>query len=254
MEPQSRVALVTGGSRGIGKSVSLAMARAGTKIAVNDVREGSAAALVNEIKGKGGAALEVYADVRFEDQIKGMVDHVLNVFGRIDFLVNNAGIADQMMPVLKQDTRIWQEIVDIHLKGAYLCSKTVGENMVNNRFGRIVNISSIVGLTGFPMRTAYGPAKSGMIMLTKVLALEWASFNINVNAVAPGYIRTEMVDDLIKVGKLDEKKICTRLPLGRLGTPDEIAGVVQFLCSDAASYITGSTIVVDGGWVANGYF
>jgi 2-deoxy-D-gluconate 3-dehydrogenase len=125
--------------------------------------------------------------------------------------------------------------------------------MIRNKFGRIVNISSIIGIDGFPIRTAYGPAKSAIIMLTKVLAIEWASFNINVNSVAPGYIRTEMVEDLIREGKIDEMKIRNRIPMKRLGTSNEVAGVVKFLCSEAANYITGETIVVDGGWVAYGY-
>jgi NAD(P)-dependent dehydrogenase (short-subunit alcohol dehydrogenase family) len=250
----NRVGLITGGGRGIGKAICLAMGRAGIRVAVNDIKKGFAEEVVREINKKGGTALDFYGDVSFESEVKEMVEGVNKAFGRIDFLVNNAGIADQMVPVLQQDTGLWQKIVDTSLKGTYLCSKEVAKYMVKNKFGRIINISSIVGLAGFPMRTAYGPAKSGIIMLTKVLALEWASFNVNVNAIAPGYIRTEMVEELLKIGKLNGEKICSRLPLRRFGTTEEIAGVVQFLCSDAASYITGETIVVDGGWMANGYF
>jgi len=228
------------------------MARTGVKVAVNHVSKGSADEILKQIEKEGYIALGFQADICHEDEIKSMVEKVLNVFGRIDFLINNAGIADQMVPVIEQDTNTWQKIIDINLKGTYLCSKEAARSMIKNNFGRIVNTSSIVGINGFPMRTAYGPAKSAIVMLTKLLAIEWASFNINVNAVAPGYIRTEMVEDLIRMGKLNEKKICDRIPLKRLGATEEIANVVRFLCSDAASYITGQTIIVDGGWVAYG--
>ena len=253
MAEKGKVALVTGGSRGIGRAISLAMAKTGIKVAVNHLRKGSAEEILKQIEKEGGIASSFQADIRQEDEVKSLVERVLNEFGRIDFLINNAGISDQMLPVVEQEASIWQKVMDTHLKGTYLCSKEVAKAMVKNKFGRIVNISSIVGINGFPLRTAYGPAKSAMIMMTKVLAIEWAPFNINVNAIAPGYIRTEMVEDLIQRGKIDEGKLRHRIPLNRLGTPDEIAGVVQFLCSGAANYITGETIVVDGGWVAYGY-
>lgn len=248
-----RVGLVTGGSRGIGKAICLAMAQEGVKVAVNHVRQGSADGLLAQIEKTGGMAYSVMADIRHEREVKVMVDKVLDRFGRIDFLINNAGISDQMVPTVEQDVAKWQEVIDIHLKGTYLCSRLVGKNMIERNFGRIVNISSIVGLTGFPMRTAYGPAKSAIANLTKVLAIEWAPFNVTVNAVAPGYIRTELVEKLIHDGTFNEEKIKGRIPLKRMGTPEEIADIALFLCSDKANYITGATIAIDGGWTAYGY-
>jgi NAD(P)-dependent dehydrogenase (short-subunit alcohol dehydrogenase family) len=253
MAGKGKVALITGGGRGIGRAICLAMARTGIRVAVNDVKKDTADEVVKQIGKEGRIASSFQTDIRHENEIKSMVEKVLDAFGRIDFLINNAGIPDQLVPVIEQNSHKWQDVIDIHLRGTYLCSKEIATGMIKNNFGRIVNISSIVGLNGFPMRTAYGPAKSAIIMLTKVLAIEWASFNINVNAIAPGFIRTEMVEDLIRMGKLNEEKICNRIPLKRLGTSEEIANIVLFLCSEAASYITGETIVVDGGWVAYGY-
>ncbi len=253
MSKEQKVALITGGGQGIGKAICLAMAREGIRVAVNDIKEDRAVEVVKQIEEEGGIGSSFQADVSNEDQIKSMVAKILQRFKSIDYLVNNAGISDQLVPVVEQDTDRWQKLVDIHLRGTYLCSKEIAKSMIRKKYGRIVNISSIAGLNAFPMRTAYSPAKSAIIMLTKVLAIEWASFNINVNAIAPGFIRTEMVEDFIRLGKMNEKEICNRIPLKRLGTSEEIAEIVLFLCSSSSSYITGQTIVVDGGWVAYGY-
>jgi NAD(P)-dependent dehydrogenase (short-subunit alcohol dehydrogenase family) len=253
MSKEQKVALITGGGQGIGKAICLAMAREGIRVAVNDIKEDRAVEVVKQIEEEGGIGSSFQADVSNEDQIKSMVAKILRRFKSIDYLVNNAGISDQLVPVVEQDTDRWQKLVDIHLRGTYLCSKEIAKSMIRKKYGRIVNISSIAGLNAFPMRTAYSPAKSAIIMLTKVLAIEWASFNINVNAIAPGFIRTEMVEDFIRLGKMNEEEICNRIPLKRLGTSEEIAEIVLFLCSSSSSYITGQTIVVDGGWVAYGY-
>jgi len=253
MSKEQKVALITGGGQGIGKAICLAMAREGIRVAVNDIKEDRAVEVVKQIEEEGGIGSSFQADVSNEDQIKSMVAKILQRFKSIDYLVNNAGISDQLVPVVEQDTDRWQKLVDIHLRGTYLCSKEIAKSMIRKKYGRIVNISSIAGLNAFPMRTAYSPAKSAIIMLTKVLAIEWASFNINVNAIAPGFIRTEMVEDFIRLGKMNEEEICNRIPLKRLGTSEEIAEIVLFLCSSSSSYITGQTIVVDGGWVAYGY-
>jgi len=253
MSKEQKVALITGGGQGIGKAICLTMAREGIRVAVNDIKEDRAVEVVKQIEEEGGIGSSFQADVSNEDQIKSMVAKILQRFKSIDYLVNNAGISDQLVPVVEQDTDRWQKLVDIHLRGTYLCSKEIAKSMIRKKYGRIVNISSIAGLNAFPMRTAYSPAKSAIIMLTKVLAIEWASFNINVNAIAPGFIRTEMVEDFIRLGKMNEEEICNRIPLKRLGTSEEIAEIVLFLCSSSSSYITGQTIVVDGGWVAYGY-
>ena len=253
MTGEEKVAIVTGGSRGIGQAICLAMAKIGIRVVVNHIRKGSADEVLERIKREGGTAFACQADVGKEDQVRAMVQNVLDRYGKIDFLVNNAGMADQLVPVVEQKADKWQELMNVHLKATYLCSKEVAGAMIKDGFGRIVNVASIAGINAFPMRTAYSPAKSAVIMMTRVLAIEWAQYNITVNAVAPGYVRTEMVEDLIKAGKLNEEMICKRIPLMRLARPEEIAGVVSFLCSEAASYITGETIVIDGGWVAYGF-
>lgn len=226
MSLKNKTALVTGGSRGIGRAISSAMARKGVKVAVNHFQYGSADDVLREIEEDGGVAVGFKADISRENEVKAMVEGVLGAFGRIDFLINNAGIADQFVPLMQEDTDRWQKVIDIHLKGTYLCSKESARSMIENKFGRIVNISSIAGVSGFPWRTAYGPAKSGIINLTKVLAIELAPFNINVNAIAPGYIRTDAIANLSQAGKLNEDKIINRIPLKRFGTPEEIAETV----------------------------
>lgn len=253
MKIKTRVALVTGGSRGIGKAICLNFAKNNIRVAVNHSRPGSAEEVVDEIKSLGGFATSFQANISNENEVKKMISKTLMEFNHIDFLVNNAGISDQMLPLTEQNTEKWQEIMNIHLKGTYLCSKEVSKYMIDQRFGKIVNISSIVGLAGFPMRTAYGPAKSAIVNLTKVLAIDLAPHKINVNAVAPGYIKTEMVENLIKNKKLNQKRICKRIPLKRIGSCEDVANLVEFLCSEKANYITGETIVVDGGWLAYGY-
>ena len=253
MSERQKVVLITGGGQGIGKAICLSMAKKGMHVAVNDIRKQTAESVANEINQQGGTAFSFQADIGHEDEIKSMAERVVSKCGSVDYLINNAGISEQLVPVIEQDTDKWQRLIDIHLKGTYICSKEIGRSMLKSGFGRIINIASIAGLNAFPMRTAYGPAKSAVIMLTKVLSLEWASANINVNAIAPGFIRTEMVDSFIRQGKMNEKEICNRIPMKRFGTSEEIADIVLFLCSDAASYITGQTIVVDGGWTAYGY-
>ncbi|MGA2462977.1 MAG: 3-oxoacyl-ACP reductase family protein [Thermodesulfobacteriota bacterium] len=248
-----KIALVTGGGRGIGEAICLAMAAAGIKVGVNDVREDLALEVVDRIKKGGGIASSFQADISNEHEVKFMVERLLKTFGRIDFLVNNAGIADQIVPIMEYETNKWERVIDINQTGPFLCSREVARSMIKSNFGRIVNIASICGFNAFPMRPAYCSTKSAVIMLTKVLAIEWASFNINVNAVAPGYIGTEMVENSARLGKLSVESLCNRIPLKRLGSPKEVADVVLFLCSDGANYITGSTIVVDGGWTAYGY-
>ncbi len=252
MELEGKVAVVTGGAQGIGEAIAMCFASEGAYVVVCDINVERVREVSDNITALGLRSLWFEVDVTIMSQVNTMVEKTAENFGHIDILVNNAGISDQIVPTTEQSIDTWQKIVDINLKGTYLCSKRIGKEMIKNNFGRIVNISSIVGLTGFPMRTAYGPAKSAIIMLTKALAIEWAPFNINVNAIAPGYIRTEMVEKNIRAGKINEEKLCDRIPLRRLGTKEEIANVARFLCSESASYITGTTIVVDGGWVAYG--
>jgi NAD(P)-dependent dehydrogenase (short-subunit alcohol dehydrogenase family) len=198
-------------------------------------------------------ALPLPADVSKEAEVKEMACKVEKTWGRLDVLINNAGLSDQHGTVVEQDMEIWQRLIDVHLKGTFLVSKVFVPLMFKSGGGRIVNIASIAGMVTFPRRTGYGPAKSGVIRLTQILALEWAAHNITVNAVAPGYVKTELVAKLVEEGLLDEEALAKRTPLGRIGTPDDVAKAVLFLISEDADFITGHTLVVDGGWSAYGF-
>ena len=253
MELEGKTAIVTGGSRGIGRAVCEALVLKGVRVGVNYTSNGSGDEVIAWAKEQGGEALDLQGNVCDEIQVRSMVEKALREFGRIDYLVNSAGVSDQVLPVVDQDASVWQKVIDINLKGTYLCCKEVAKSMLKNRFGRVGNMASIPGINAFPARTAYCPSKSAVMMLTKVLAIEWAEHNINVNAIAPGYILTEMVKDMMVKADFNEEKLCNRIPQKRLGEPAEIADVTLFLCSRSANYITGETITVDGGFVAYGH-
>ncbi len=248
----NKIGIVTGAGSGIGKATALTCAREGADVVVFDLNREAAEAAVREIRGVGRRGLAVQGDVTEEADIDRLAEASMREFGRIDLLVNNAGIADQIVPTLEQSVQVWERVMDIHLKGMYLCCRRVGQEMVRQLEGRIVSISSIAGFVGFPMRTAYGPAKAGIAQLTRVLAVEWAKYNIRVNAIAPGYVRTPLVEAVLEEGKVEEKRLAERTPLGRLARPEEIAAAALFLLSDESSYITGVTLPVDGGWLAYG--
>ena len=253
MESKLKVALVTGAGEGIGKHIALAISKEHYAVGVNDIDANKAKATAEAIRMQGQQALPLVADVSEEAQVKGMASQVEEMWGHLDVLINNAGMADQHVAVVEQDTAIWQRLIDVHLKGTYLMCKVFAPLMFKAGGGRIVNIASIAGLVTFPLRTAYGPAKSGVIRLTQILALEWAAQNIRVNAVAPGYVKTELVAELLEKGILDEAILIKRTPLGRIGTPKDVANAVLFLISEGANFITGHTLIVDGGWTAYGF-
>lgn len=242
---EQRVALVTGGSRGIGRAVSLALAREGAKVVVNYAASAAAAAeVVAAIEAReGGEAYAVRADVAREDEVEAMVQDVIARFGRVDILVNNAGITRDTL-LLRMKDPDWQAVMAVNLTGAFLCSRAVARSMVRNRRGKIINVTSVVGITGNAGQANYCAAKAGLIGLTKALARELASRSINVNAVAPGFIATDMTGGLPEQTK---DRLLAEIPLGRLGRPEDVAEAVVFLASPAADYITGQTIVVDGG-------
>ncbi len=253
MEKKLKIALVTGAGQGIGKHIALVLSEEGYSVGVNDIAAGKAESTVEAIRTRGQQALPLVGDVSNETEVKEMASRLQETWGRLDVLINNAGMVDQHTPVVDQDMAIWQRLVDVHLKGTFLMSKVFAPLMFKSTGGRIVNIASIAGLVTFPLRTAYGPAKSGVIRLTQILALEWAAQNITVNAVAPGYVKTDLVAELVGKGLLDEEVLSKRTPLGRIGTPEDVANAVLFLISERASFITGHTLVVDGGWSAYGF-
>lgn len=221
---------------------------------INDVDRRSGEKVAKEIEDLGRKSVVLEADVSESSQVRKMISYVVDEWGKIDILVNNAGIFNKMVPVHERSEEEWSRVIDIHLKGTFLCSKYVGKVMIEKGVGgNVINIGSIAGLTGFPNRSAYGPAKSAILNLTKVMALEWAPYGIRVNAIAPGFTLTEGAEKMLSSGQVNGQALKERIPLGRLGTVDELARVALFLASEDSSYITGETIVVDGGWLANGY-
>ena len=248
MSFKDKVVLVTGAGRGIGKAIALAFAHEGARVAVNDINPDSCAATASEINSIGGEAIACHADVSSKLAVQTMLIDIEDRWGRIDILINNAGV-EPHKPIVAMDEADWDRTIDVNLKGAFICSQSVGRMMVKQGGGVIVNIASIAGrAAGLRDRSAYVASKAGLIGFTKECAREFAAHNIRVNAVCPGVIITEMTSHL-RDNEAQLKKWLEDIPLGRLGEPDDVTGLVLFLCSDAARYITGQAINVDGGKV-----
>ena len=244
MNLDGRVALVTGASAGIGEVIALRLARAGAKVAVNYHSGAEAAArVVDQIIAKGSEAFAVGGDVSQEGSAESMVKEVVEHWGTVDILVNNAGITRDKL-LMRMTAEEWDDVINTNLRGAFLCTRHAIAHMVKQRYGRIVNMSSVVGVSGNPGQANYAASKAGLIGFTKAMAREVASRNITVNAVAPGYITTSMVRQLPEEV---QKKILDRIPMGRFGTPEDVAETVVFLCTESAGYITGQVIGIDGG-------
>jgi NAD(P)-dependent dehydrogenase (short-subunit alcohol dehydrogenase family) len=245
MRLENKVSIVTGGGQGIGKAVSLALAKEGSDVLVADIVPQKAKQVCGDIQGMGRKSIFVELDVSKQGQVEGMVKSAIGSFGRIDILANVAGIIKKaaIQDLSEQD---WDEVIDVNLKGTFLCSQAVGREMIQRGGGSIVNIASMAGHMPELRGGAYSVSKAGVISLTKMMAIDWAKYQIRVNAVSPGTIRTPMTDNHYDTADLREKRAKT-IPLNRFGEPEEVANCVVFLASDESSFVTGHSLVVDGG-------
>lgn len=243
---EQKCAVVTGASRGIGRAIALELASQGAKVVVNySGSEQKALDVVAEIVENGGEAIAVQANISDNDSVQALMKKAVDTYGSLDILVNNAGITrDNLLMRMKEDE--WDDVINTNLKGVFLCTKAVTRQMMKQRAGRIINISSIVGVAGNPGQANYVAAKAGVIGLTKTTAQELASRNILVNAIAPGFITTEMTDGLPEELK---EAMLKQIPLAKLGQPEDVAKAVAFFASSNANYITGQTLHIDGGMV-----
>ena len=251
LDLKNKVAIITGARRGMGRAHALALAKADAKVVVSDISQEDCEIVVGEIKKAGGEALAVKCDVSKKQEVDNMVKAAVGKWGKVDILVNNAGIC-QFKPFLEITEEEWDRTIDINLKGYFLCAQAASREMVKQKSGAIVNIASIamgqMGV-GFATLAHYSASKGGIVAMTETMAIELGPYNIRVNAIAPGVIDTPMVDPLKSDPKTMEGTL-TRVPLHRMGKPEEVSNLVLFLASDASSYMTGSTVVIDGGWLA----
>jgi len=251
MDLKDKVAIITGARRGMGKSHALKLAEAGAKVVVSDITEDDCQKVVEEIKGKGGEAIAVKCDVTKKEEVEEMVKQAVEKWGKVDILINNAGIC-QFKPFLELTEEEWDRTIDINLKGYFLCAQAVAKEMEKQKSGVIVNIASVAsGQVGIGMATLahYCASKGGIIAMTEALAVELAPFGIRVNAIAPGMIETPMIDP-VKSDPQTMEGMLAKVPMGRVGQPEEVSNLVLFLASEQSSYMTGSTVVIDGGWLA----
>lgn len=257
---KDKVAVITGARRGMGRTHALVLAKAGAKIVVSDISGQDCQKVADEIKKTGGQALAIKCDVSQKKEVKAMVKKTVEKFGRVDILVNNAGIA-QFKPFLELTEQDWDRTLNINLKGYFLCAQAVAKEMAKQKLtedkpmgqaGVIVNIAS-VGMgqqgIGFPNIVHYCASKGGIVAMTEALAVELAPYNIRVNAIAPGMIETPMIDPIKQDAKAMEEMLAG-VPLKRVGKPEEVSNLVLFLAADESSYMTGSTVVIDGGWLS----
>jgi 3-oxoacyl-[acyl-carrier protein] reductase len=248
MRLKNKIALVTGASRGIGRAIALVFAREGADIAINCLASVELAEdVAQEIKVLGQRAMVIQANVANKAEVEGMTKKVIDEFGKLDILVNNAGMSVVGASAELEESQ-WKKGIDVMLTGVFFCSQAAGKEMIKRQNGKIINIASIAGIGALPERACYCSAKAGVIQLTRVLACEWAKYNINVNAIAPGYVKTSLVEELIEKGKYNEENLSIRTPMGRLAKCEEVADAAVFLSSEESRFITGQTIVVDGGW------
>lgn len=247
---REKVALVTGGSSGIGQATAMAFARKGAKVVVADVQADDGKATAQQIQRDGGEALFVQTDVSQPAQVELLIETIVESYGRLDFACNNAGIEGEAAPTADCTEENWDRVLSINLKGVWLCLKHEIRQMLKQGGGAIVNMSSVAGLVGSENVPAYAASKHGIVGLTRTAALEYADDGIRVNAICPGVIHTAMIERFTGGDKEVQEGLAEDQPLGRMGKPQEIADVVTWLCSDSASFITGHAMAVDGGFVA----
>lgn len=244
-----KTAIVTGASRGIGEAIAKGFAQAGADLILVSRKRGALEKVAKEVRDLGRKAVPVVADIGIPEEVEGAVGASAKIFPRIDILVNNAGIS----PVLKKAEELalheWEEVLRVNLTGTFLFCQAVGKLMINQGGGKIINMVSVGAVVGFQRQIGYCATKGGILQLTRVLALEWAKYNIQVNAIGPGYVETELTQGM-RQSKVISENLLRRTPMGRFGKPEEVVGAALYLASDASSYVTGQALFVDGGWLA----
>ena len=248
-----RVAVVTGASRGIGKSIALELASAGGRVACFATRKANAGDVVDAIVAQGGEALPIGCRVENAREVTAAFEEVSATLGPVDLLVNNAGVSNPMV-TMEMTEENWDQHMNVNCKSVFLCSQAAARQMKDRRGGNIVNIGSILGRNAFPATLGYCASKAAVDHMTRVMAIEWARYGIRVNCIVPGYIRTELIDQLQRDGKLELADLERRTPQRRLGSGEDIAKAVRFVASEDAGFMTGEAVVIDGGWSAFGYY
>lgn len=244
-----KVALITGGSRGIGRAIALEYAERGADVAVVSRTAADVEAVAEEIEDRGRRGLGVAADISESSDVDGMVAQVIDIFGRVDVLVNNAGISPVYSKAVKMSEEQWREIIDVNLTGTFLVSVAVGKHMIDAGTGVVINMTSIGTRAGLSRLSAYGASKAGIEALTRVLAIEWVEHGIRVNAIGPAFVATDFTAGLRSHEYLSQK-LLDQTPMRRYAEPDDIVGAAVYLASNASQYVTGETIIIDGGWLA----